>query len=113
MPYINVNTTRKLTAEEKENIKTELGKSLNVLGKSEQWLMVDFEDGKELWLGGKKLQSGAFIEVKLFGDAGRKKYEEMNKLLTDYFNCHFDIPGNCIYVTFTPVEYWGWNGMMF
>lgn len=113
MPYINLNITRKLTPEMKEEIKKELGKELECLSKPERWLMIDIEDDKDIWFAGKKLEDGAFVDVRLFGDAGKSSYEKMTSMLCDHLLEKYSIPKENVYVTFTPVQYWGWNGMMF
>ena len=56
MPFIDSKVTGKLTNEQKEEIKAELGQLITTLGKSENYLMVGIEDAYDLWLAGKKLE---------------------------------------------------------
>ena len=56
MPFIDSKVTFKLTDSQKEDIKTELGRLITTLGKSENYLMVSIEDACDLWLAGKKLE---------------------------------------------------------
>ena len=51
MPFIDSKVTVKLTNEQKEDLKTELGRLITTLGKSENYLMVGIEDAYDLWLG--------------------------------------------------------------
>ena len=74
MPFIDSKVTSKLTNEQKEEIKTELGQLITTLGKSENYLMVGIEDAYDLWLAGKKLEKGAYVAVSLYGGAPAEAY---------------------------------------
>ena len=67
MPFIGNKVTVKISEEKEKAIKEKLGKAIELLGKSEQYLMIGFEDNYKLYFAGEKLEKGAFIEVKLFG----------------------------------------------
>ena len=54
MPFIESKLTVKITDQQKEEIKSELGKLISTLNKSETYLMVGIEDSCDLWLGGKE-----------------------------------------------------------
>ena len=56
MPFIDSKVTLKISMQQKEEIKSELGKLIETLNKSETYLMVHIEDACDLWLGGKKLE---------------------------------------------------------
>ncbi len=63
MPFIDSKVTVKVTDQQKEEIKTELGKLITTLNKTETYLMVGIEDCYDLWLGGKKLDKGAYVRT--------------------------------------------------
>ena len=113
MPFIDSKITLPLTAEQKERIKTELGKAVSALNKSETYLMVGISDNYDLWMGGKKLDKGVYTEVSLFGNAPSEAYDRMTGIICDIFKKELDIPGNSVYVTYHPVSDWGWNGSNF
>lgn len=113
MPFIDSKITLPLTAEQKERIKTELGKAVSALNKSETYLMVGISDNYDLWMGGKKLEKGVYTEVSLFGNAPSEAYDRMTGIICDIFKKELDIPGNSVYVTYHPVSDWGWNGSNF
>ncbi len=113
MPFIDSKITLPLTAEQKERIKTELGKAVSALNKSETYLMVGISDNYDLWMGGKKLEKGVYTEVSLFGNAPSEAYDRMTGIICDIFKKELDIPGNAVYVTYHPVSDWGWNGSNF
>ena len=65
MPMIDSKITLKVPEEKRNLLKAELGKAVAVLGKPESYLMLGFEDNYDLYFGGKKLDKGAFVSVKL------------------------------------------------
>lgn len=54
MPMIDSKVTVSLPQEKKDILKTELGKAVSVMGKTENYLMLGFEDNYDLYFGGKK-----------------------------------------------------------
>ena len=66
MPYINSKVTVSLSEDKVNKLKEELGKIIcDIPGKSENFLMIGFEDNYTLYFKGEKLKLGAFIEVKI------------------------------------------------
>ena len=110
MPFINSKVTVKLSDQQKETLKTELGKLITTLNKSETYLMVGIEDSCDLWLGGRKLDKGAYMAVSLFGSAPKESYDRLTGQICDLLSDKLGIPGNAVYVTYHPVSDWGWNG---
>ncbi len=113
MPFIDSKITIPVTFELKEELKSEFGKLINTLGKSETYLMVGIDDAYDLWLGGKKLEKGAYISVSLYGNAPSESYDKLTGQICDLFSEKLGIPGNSVYVTYHPVNDWGWNGSNF
>ncbi|MBP5186957.1 MAG: hypothetical protein J6040_07870 [Clostridiales bacterium] len=113
MPLINAKFTVSLDENQKEELKDAFGQLIGTLNKSEAYLMVGIEDGKDLWLGGRKLEKGAYVEVSLLGDAGSDLYSKMTGQFCELFSEKLGIPGNAVYVTYHPVRDWGWNGRNF
>ena len=113
MPFIDSKITVKVSDRQKEEIKTELGKLIATLNKSEAYLMVGIEDAYDLWLGGKKLEKGAYVAVSLFGDAPKQAYDRLTGQICGLLSEKLGIPGNAVYVTYHPVSDWGWNGSNF
>ena len=113
MPYIESKVTVTLTPEKKEELKTELGRLIATLNKSETYLMVSIEDACDLWLGGKKLDKGAYVAVSLYGDAPKEAYDRLTGQICDLLSNKLGIPGSAVYVTYHPVNDWGWNGKNF
>ncbi len=113
MPFIDSKITIKLTEEEKAKIKARLGKAVSVLHKGETYLMVGFDDGYDLYLGGKKLEKGAYVSVSLFGSASSAEYEKMTGEICKILSEEIAIPASAVYVTYHGLSDWGWNGSNF
>ena len=113
MPFIDSKITVKLTDEKKESIKARLGQVVSLLHKSETYLMVGFDDGYDLYMGGNKLEKGAYVSVSLFGSASSADYEKMTGAICNVMQEELGIPGDKVYVTYHGVNDWGWNGSNF
>ncbi len=113
MPFIDSKVTVALTEEKKKVLKAELGKAIEVLNKSEAYLMVGFEDNYDLYLGGRKLDKGAFVAVSLLGSVASDLSGRMTAEICRIFNEQLGIPGDGIYVTYTGIKDWGFNGRNF
>ena len=113
MPFIDSKITMTVTDEKKEKLKSELGKYITTLHKTETYLMVGIEDNYDLWMAGKKLDKGAYISVSLFGQASSADYDKMTDQICELYERELGIPVSAIYVTYHPISDWGWNGRNF
>ncbi len=113
MPFIDSKVTMPLTEEKKENIKSQLGQAISLLGKSESFLMVGFEPEYDLFMGGKKLDKGAFVSVKALGKVDPSACQEMTGEICRIYQEQLGIPGQNVYVTYQGIADWGWNGSNF
>ncbi len=114
MPYINTKVSVGVPKEKEENIKKKLGKAIELIpGKSEQWLMVAFEENCSLYFKGSAEKPMAFVEVKLFGRSTKDAYQKLTAEITTILKEELSIPADCVYVTYTEVDHWGWNGNNF
>ena len=110
MPFIDSKVTMSLSTEKKEALKTQLGKAISLLGKPESFLMIGFEENYDLYMGGAKLDAGACVAVSLFGSSSPSAYENMTVEICRIFEELLSIPPKNIYITYSPIENWGWNG---
>lgn len=114
MPYINATTTVNITKEKEESIKRKLGKAIELIpGKSENWLMVNFDSGSNMYFKGSNEKPLAFIEVKIFGTASKDAYNKLTSAITEIVKDVLGISPDCIYVKYEEVSVWGWNGNNF
>lgn len=113
MPFIDSKISIQVTEEKKEQLKTELGKAISILGKPESYLMLGFQEKYELYFGGRKLEKGAFVAVSLFGSASSQACEKMTAEICRIFETLLDIPQDAVYITYSGITDWGWNGRNF
>jgi phenylpyruvate tautomerase PptA (4-oxalocrotonate tautomerase family) len=114
MPFINSKISIKMSDEEKDIIKTKLGCAIELIpGKSENWLMIGFDDNYSLYFKGQPFEKIAYIEVKTFGSASKEAYSMLTNKICNIYNEVLGIPKDRIYVKYEEVSNWGWNGENF
>ena len=113
MPFVDLRTTVPVPADRREALKTAFGQAITTLHKTESYLMVAIQDSCDLWLGGNKLDKGAYIAVSLYGAAAPADYDKMTGQLCRILSDQLGIPAGSVYVTYHPVSDWGWNGQNF
>ena len=113
MPFIDVKLSSKITDEQKELIKSDLGKSISIMHKPESYLMVGISDGYDLYFAGKKLSNGAYVSVSAFGSVNPSDTGKMTASICDILKNRLSVAGNNVYVTYEGIENWGWNGSNF
>ena len=110
MPFIDSKITLKVSEEKREAVKSRLGQDISILGKSERYLMVGFEDEYCLYMAGNKLEKGAYVAVRLFGQASSDAYDKLTGAICRTFEEELGIPAANVYVTYIGISDWGWNG---
>ena len=113
MPFINTKTNAKIDKEKELLIKQRLGQAINILGKNEGWLMINFEEDSHIYFKGQNDSLIAYIEIKLFGNASDDMYNKMTEEVTKIINEELLIDKSNIYVSYYPTDKWGWNGNNF
>ena len=114
MPYISTKTTVTINLEKREQIKKKLGKAIELIaGKSENWLMLSFDDKSTMYFKGSDAKPLAFVEVKTFGKSSKEDFSKLTKAITEILNEELNIQPDCIYVKYEEVTTWGWNGSNF
>lgn len=113
MPMIEAKVTMKLPAEKRDVLKTEFGKAISILGKPESYLMINLVENQDLYFGGKKLDKGAYVEIKVLGSVDSNASNKMTARICEILEKQLDIPGEAVYVSYFGTENWGWNGSNF
>lgn len=114
MPYITVTTNQTLGADKTAALKAKIAKALSdsMPGKTENWLMLRFDGGQEMFFGG----SGApclMADVCVFGKQSKENYAKMTAAVTKILSEDCEVPAERIYVKYTEYDKWGWNGSNF
>ncbi|MGN1338806.1 MAG: phenylpyruvate tautomerase MIF-related protein [Oscillospiraceae bacterium] len=110
MPFINTKYSQSITQEQEETLKSELGKAIAIIGKSENWLMVGFEQNCTLYFAGEKSEKIAFVDVSMYGGASASSCNMMTKEICRIYGNVLGVPADKIYVKYTATDNWGWNG---
>ena len=113
MPFIDVKLSKKITDDEKEQLKSDLGKSISAMHKPESYLMVGICDGYDLYFAGNKLSNGAFVSVSAFGRVNPSDTDKMTAHICEILKNRLSVKGSDVYITYAGVENWGWNGSNF
>lgn len=113
MPFINVKTNVKVNEENENVIKSKLGEAITLLGKSESWLMLNFDDESKMYFKGNNKDNLAMVQVSLFGSASNSAYNNFTEAVSDILNDSLNISKSNIYVSYMETPNWGWNGNNF
>ena len=113
MPFINAKFSDTVTPEKEIEIKSALGEAITLLGKPERYLMVEIEDNRRLYFGGRNDQPIAYFDVSLLHSAPRQSYEKLTARLCDIAKEVMGVDGDRVYVKFEETENWGYNSRMF
>ena len=112
MPYIKTIANVAIPEDKREAIKAKMGEDAALLGKNEQFLMVDFCENSPLYFGGTK-DPAAIVCVDLYGSAGADAYKAFCKAATELVGKALAIAPTRVFVKFAEYSHWGWNGDTF
>lgn len=110
MPYVRLRTNKEISKETELMIKERLGRAITLLGKTEQWLMVDIVPNCHMYMGGEDNKGIAYVAVKLLGRSNDDAYNSFTKEVTDMMVSTGNIDPSDVYVSYEEHERWGWNG---
>ena len=114
MPCISTKVNMELNQEKEAALKTEFGKAISIFpGKSEQWLMLSFEDNCHLFFRGKNDVPAALIEVDLFRKIDAEACKAFTKRITAVLEKQLALDPSNIYIKYGATDHWGWNGSNF
>lgn len=113
MPYIHTRTNTEISEEKELRIKERLGEAIKVLGKSEDWLMLDFNEKCHLYFAGNNEEKIAYIDIKIYGHGTSESFNNMTNEVTKIISEELDIQPNRIYISYSEYDNWGWNGANF
>ena len=75
--------------------------------------MINLIDKQDLYFAGKKLERGAYIEIKVLGSIDSNASSKMSAKVCDILQKELDIPPSAVYITYAGIANWGWNGTNF
>ena len=65
MPYIKTSTNVQINEEKLNSIKSKMGEAIRLMGKTEDWLMLEFNDNMKMFFKGNSNDAIAFLDVKV------------------------------------------------
>lgn len=112
MPYIHVNTSKRLEVEKKDAIAAAFGQQISIIpGKSERALMIDITDGDTMYFAGKRGEF-AYVDVEIYGTATPEVQKQFIEAVFETMNSCAGLDADSVYVTMHENTYWGKNGSM-
>ncbi len=110
MPYINIQTSAKVSPEKAEAVKSALGAAIKIVpGKKERWLMVSIDDEKKMWFAGESSPDSAFVSVSVFGNISDSVADRLTEKICDIINENLGILSERIYVRYSEHDKWGFD----
>ncbi len=111
MPFIEVKTNQKIN--DKTLLKQELGQAITAIpGKSENWLMIEMEDNKDMYFKGSD-EPCAMFEIAIFGNASDDAYEDLTQRICTISENLLAVSPDRTYVKYTEIDHWGYNNFNF
>lgn len=113
MPYIEAKISKKLNDNQKSELSMQLSDAVSsAFSKPKAYIMISVEDEKLLFMADKKTENGAYISVKLVGNPSKSACQTLTKNICDILS-EYEIQPSNVYITYHPVDLWGWNSIMF
>lgn len=114
MPYIDSKVSISISNQQEVELKKRLGEAIEIIpGKSENWLMIGFQDNYHLYFRGDNNEPTAYVEVKVLGKENPSAFNALTGEITKIFNEVLNISPDHIYIKYEAVSNWGWNGENF
>ena len=111
MPFIKVKVNCQISDEQEHELKSRMGKAIEQIpGKSEEYLLLEFEDKSRLWLRGENLEPMVYIEAAIFGSEKHTGYPAFSAEVTTILQDILGIaPENC-YIKYEDITAWAVGG---
>ena len=111
MPFIKAKVSCPVTNEQEKKLKARIGKAIGLVpGKTEAYLLLEFEQNCHLWLRGGNAEPVAYIEAAVFGNEGHAGYPAFTAEVTNAFHDVLGIePENC-YIKYEDIIAWAAAG---
>ncbi len=113
MPYIHTQVSKSLTDEVRDALTKDLGEAVQALGKSEDWLMLRFEDNCSMAFRGRRGGDVCFVGISVYGTPGEKQTAAMTERVTACIAERTGISPENIYIRYLSTDTWGWRGSNF
>ncbi len=114
MPMIVTKSSTNITEQQEATLTRAFGEAIALLpGKSEEWLMLSFEENARLAFRGDNSRPLCYIEVNLLGKAPREAYDRLTARLCELVEQTLGVMSDGIYIKYEEANTWGYNGFNF
>ena len=111
MPFVRVKTNRTFEPSAELELKTRIGEAISLIpGKSEDFLLLTFEDDMHIWWHGSNEHPVVYIEASAFATEDRKGYPEFTEAVTQAFSEVLQMPAENVYIQFSDIPGWSVGG---
>lgn len=112
MPFITAKTSCPISKGQETKIKARMGKVIELVpGKSEESLLLEFEDNCRLWLLGENTEPITYIEAAIFGNELHDGYDAFTAAMTNIFADVLNLTPDRIYIKYEDIPAWEVQGM--
>jgi len=114
MPFIISRINIPVTREQETRLKRGLGKAIELVpGKTEDSLLLSFEDSSRLYLRRDNGQPMAYITVAVFGNPFHCGYEQLSVAIANLFQETLGIERTHIFIKYEDIPSWSVGGWTF
>jgi hypothetical protein len=110
MPYISLTIGQKLSALQRQMLKTELGRLITAIpGKTEPDLIVHIQDGGAVYMGGAEVPC-VYIDLRVYGKTEESAKKQFAENIFTHITRVLGIALEHQYLTISEYEHWGYDG---
>ena len=111
MPFIKTKVSCQISADQETALKKRFGRAISLVpGKSEDYLLLEFEDNNRMWLRGGHEEPIAYIEASIFGNENHAGYDALTAGITKALTQILGIKPENVYVKYEDITAWGVGG---
>lgn len=112
MPFVKVKTSAAMTDAQEVCLKEAFGEAIALVpGKSEEYLLLEFESDAHLWIRGHRDEPAAYIEAAIFGNEGHAGYAAFTQAVTATLGEVLEIAPANVFIKFEDITGWSTAGM--
>lgn len=114
MPFINTKTNLALTGAQEAALVSGLGRAIELVpGKTQDSLMLSFEENCRLFLKGEGEKPMAYLTVAVFGNPFHCGYEQLSQAIADLFHQAVGIDRTRVFIKYEDIPSWSVGGWTF
>jgi len=114
MPYIDAKISFKLEDKQKDTLHKKLEDVISsAFSKPKSYIMTSIEEATTLYMGGNRVEKGAYICVRALGSISKSACQTATQEICEMLAGDFGMDTSQVYITYHPVDLWGYDGSMF